>query len=175
MEGIAATMRHYSRSHLIFQNNLAELWKDAHSAVIVYGTSSEEVIYQKSIALHDWFFGVELSESIIVVIGNAVHILTSQKKGTRAFLTVSSCSSWPFLMFASCRSWPFLMLCSVKILEALQKSPKRGDITINLVTRKKEDKDAAGIASLVEQVTYSLRKQMNLCSRLSVLDQGRWP
>ncbi len=45
----------------------------------------------------------------------------------------------------------------MKILEALQKSPKRGDVTINLVTRKKEDKDAAGIASLVEQVLSPTR------------------
>ena len=64
------------------QNNSDGVWKDITSFIVTYGTPrKDDVVYQKSIALHDWLFGYELAETLMLFTQSALHILTSKKKG----------------------------------------------------------------------------------------------
>lgn len=64
------------------QANSDGVWKDITSFVVPYGAAlKDDVVYQKSIALHDWLFGYELSDSLMLFTPSALHVVTSKKKG----------------------------------------------------------------------------------------------
>lgn len=49
----------------------------------MYGAPAKDnVVYQKSIALHDWLFGYELSDTLMLFTPSTLHIVTGKKKGT---------------------------------------------------------------------------------------------
>jgi hypothetical protein len=55
-----------------------DVWKNIGALVVANGTPDEEIIYKKSTALQDWFFGFELENTVMVFTEREVHVLTTK-------------------------------------------------------------------------------------------------
>ncbi|MEW5314858.1 MAG: hypothetical protein WDW38_006323 [Sanguina aurantia] len=55
-------------------------WAGATAVYVVMGSSSEEIRYLKSLALHMWLFGYELPDTSMMFTKSELHVLTSKKK-----------------------------------------------------------------------------------------------
>jgi len=53
-----------------------EAWKGADAIAIVNGETDEEIIYKKSTALQSWMFGMEMTDSVIILGEANIYILT---------------------------------------------------------------------------------------------------
>ena len=59
-----------------------ELFKGAETFAIVSGKATDdEAMYTKTASLHEWLFGVVMSDSVVVFCDKDIHFLLSSKKG----------------------------------------------------------------------------------------------
>ncbi|CAB4004583.1 Hypothetical predicted protein, partial [Paramuricea clavata] len=99
-------------------------FSEVDSIVVAVG-NDDDVIYSKSTALHQWLFGYELTDTLLVLAESSVDILASKKK-----------------------------IDFLKPLQEAQKKHE-GFPTINLHLRDKSDKDKTNIQKLIDVIKGS--------------------
>ncbi|KAL6851872.1 hypothetical protein ACP4OV_020057 [Aristida adscensionis] len=62
-----------------WKEDLHDLWGSSSAISVATPSPSEDIRYQKSLALSIWFFGCELTDTIMVFLSGHIHFLSSQE------------------------------------------------------------------------------------------------
>lgn len=85
-------VKHAKRLISILQSDSSkELFKGAETFAIVSGKATDdEAMYTKTASLHEWLFGVVMSDSVVVFCDKDIHFLLSSKKAVTILEAIAS-------------------------------------------------------------------------------------